>query len=870
MDYFRQLGVGDLYFSPVFQARARSPHGYDVTNPGQFNREVGDEAEFAELSAGLRARGMGLVLDIVPNHMAASEDNPWWRDILEHGPASVAAHFFDVEWYTDDCNGRIVLPVLGQDLRAALAAHELRLAYRENGLVLTYYARTFPLDPGTYGPLLRTVEGIDASLPAGADAIGRRAETTAGEKAERRRAGMELKERLAAWVAGNGNRARLEQALAAFPAAALKELMRRQAYMLEFWRTGAVRINYRRFFDITDLAGVRVEDSDVFAVMHSLILELVRTDQIDGVRVDHIDGLRDPYAYMHDLRKALGDTYVLVEKILAPKEELRENWPIEGTTGYDFVGVMAGFFCEPDGLNALIERYHQCTGMPSFAELVYQKKKHVIRVLFPGELRALAGELGRVAARLGVALPAETLAACLTEVSASLEVYRTYVAQDIDGYDRCVLKQAITAARHRAPEITDDVYGFMRRILLKEDIPEAAERVHADFLANWQQFTGPVMAKGLEDTAFYNHHALLALCEVGARPDGTVASSEQLHEILARRARRWPYTLNASSTHDTKRSEDVRARLQVITEMPGRWQKLVAGWIERHARYQQNLAGSAERFPRVNEQLLIYQTLLGVWPLHEREEAGLPDRLRAFLQKAAREAKDVSSWRAPNEAYEKTLSDFTEHLLADDEFRRELRALHEDISWFGALNSLSQLVIKLTAPGIPDVYQGNESWLYALVDPDNRRPVDFQALAAQLASLPDPITPARATELLRDWPDGRIKMHVTRAGLQLRRSKLQLMANGDYVPISARGRFARNVVAFARRRENEWVLTITGRFYSHVARAPLGAMWGDTALELPADAPRAWTNLLTGEVSDGSRLEGVFATLPFALLVATT
>ncbi|HUP88858.1 MAG TPA: malto-oligosyltrehalose synthase, partial [Longimicrobiales bacterium] len=553
-DYFEALGVGDLYFSPIFQARPKSPHGYDVTNPAQFNREVGDEAEFEALSRELRERGIGLVLDIVPNHMAASEENPWWRDILENGACSLASHFFDVEWDAPGCDCHVVLPILGRELNEAIAEGELKLAYKDGELVLMYFKRALPIDPATYARVLRKIEGIDASLPAESEAIRHRRAGTQEEKSGRRAAAIALKQRLYEWTSNETNRSILENVAANIDKDELSEIIESQAYQLEFWQTGTRRINYRRFFDITDLAGVRVEDPDVFATTHSLILELVRTNQIDGVRVDHVDGLRDPKGYLEDLRNAVGDTYVLVEKILAPKEELREEWPIEGTTGYDFTGLLAGFHCEPDGLSRIFEDYAQRTGHPRFADIVYEKKKFVIEALFRGELRALTSELARIANLSGVLIPEEELRRCIIEVTAALEIYRTYINGEADAYDRGIIKQAVNSARHREPGVRDDAYYFFRRVVLSEELAADVLSSRDEFVANWQQFTGPAMAKGLEDTSFYTYHALIALSEVGARPDAITASRRELHEIFSRRARRWPYTLNATSTHDTKRS----------------------------------------------------------------------------------------------------------------------------------------------------------------------------------------------------------------------------------------------------------------------------------------------------------------------------
>jgi (1->4)-alpha-D-glucan 1-alpha-D-glucosylmutase len=471
-----------------------------------------------------------------------------------------------------------------------------------------------------------------------------------------------------------------------------------------------------------------------------------------------------------------------------------------------------------------------------------------------------------VAALTGMADGHDALAACIAEVTAALHVYRTYIDDDVGAYDRCVIKHAVNAARHRAPHIPDPVYALLRNVLLNEELPAEAGAARARFIAGWQQFTGPVMAKGNEDTALYTYHSLIVLSEVGTLPGATTAAASEFHDIMKRRADRWPYTLSASSTHDTKYSEDVRARIQVLSELPDTWESALDRWSRLAAPYRQLIDG--HDCPDINEEILIYQALLGIWPLAASEVAAVPERLAKFLTKATREAKQHSSWGEPNEQYEGALIAFMRALVADTEFVTDVERLEETVAWFGALNSLSQLTVKLAAPGIPDFYQGNESWSFRLVDPDNRRAVDFAILEDRVVELPDAVMPADAAELLRAWQDGRIKLHVTQSGLRLRRNRPRLFTNGEYIPIAARGRFAGHVIAFARRLGEEWVLVVAGRYYSKLGPRPIANAWADTALELPPGAPRAWHNVLTGEVTNGAALEAVFATLPFAILIA--
>jgi (1->4)-alpha-D-glucan 1-alpha-D-glucosylmutase len=863
ISYFSALGVSHLYLSPIFQARPHSPHGYDITNPGQINREIGDEAEFMELSAALRAVDIGIILDIVPNHMAADADNPWWRDVLEHGPASLAARFFDIAWDPPAPAGRVVLPVLGQDLSDVIAANEIRVVERNGELSFQYFKRSFPLDPATYDLVLAPVPGAQ-SLADEASAIGPRRAMDPDAKQQRRDDGLALKRRLREWLASDRhNLVMLTLRLQQLSPAELLALHEQQAYSLEFWRTGTKRLNYRRFFDVNDLAAVRVEDGDVFVTTHALTLELIRAGQIDGVRVDHVDGLRDPARYLQNLRAAIDDSYVVVEKILAPTEDLPDYWPIEGTTGYDFLGIVTGLFCNAEGLARLHEHYVRRASLPAYSDIVYENKKLVIHELFAAELRSLTTTLARAIDAMTLQFDHELIAACITEVTACMHVYRTYIDEEVDSYDRAVIKHAVNSARHRVPHLPEVLFSSMRNLLVGEDIPPDVEDLRTTFIADWQQFTGPVTAKGLEDTAFYAYNRLIAQCEVGAQPDAQLASATEFHAAVDRRARRWPYAMNASSTHDTKRSEDVRARIAVLSEMPDDWDAAFGRWSEAAEQYRSEVDGM--RFPTVNDQFLIHQTLVGVWPLDGNIEALLP-RLRTFLQKAAREAKTWTSWTDPNEAYENALYRYADQLLLDQSFVDDFARFHEPVAWFGALNSLSQLTLKLCAPGLPDFYRGNESWRFELVDPDNRRPVDFSPLRDVLASLPQQTGATEAETLLREWKDGRIKLYVTRAGLQLRRNQPQLFQNGDYVPIEVRGRLSDQVIAFARRQGDAWAVIVVGRFFSKLLPRPFGEVWRGTQLILPANAPVSWRNAFTNEVTDGSALETVFATLPFAVL----
>jgi (1->4)-alpha-D-glucan 1-alpha-D-glucosylmutase len=880
IEYFRDLGVSTLYFSPVFKARPRSPHGYDVTDPSKFSRDAGDEAEFARLSADVSAAGMNILLDIVPNHMAAAEDNPLWHELLEHGSAAPAAAFFDVEWNAPGCANRLILPVLGQELSECVRKGEIKLELRDEALRVVYFARSLPLDPRTWAQIFEHIQArgsgsvtkVAAQLTDAARAVVPREQCGTEQRAHRKQAAQTLKNMLREQLQQTPDlRNAIDEALKHFNQPdQLQQVLDAQPYQLEFWRSGTRRINYRRFFDISDLAGVRVEDRDVFEVTHTLTLELILAGRIEGVRIDHIDGLRDPLAYLRRLRDAVGETYVVVEKILAPGEDLRADWPIQGTTGYDYVGISGGLFTHPDGLTQLTEDYAQRTRLPAFADIVYEKKKLVIDALFAGEAGSLADEVERLAIKFESACDRDLIYGALVEVSASLSIYRTYIREDVAPEDRSAIKQALTHARHRAPHIPDTVYALLRRVLLLDECPLEHKRACLDFISNWQQFTGPVMAKGLEDTAFYTYHRLISLSEVGSHPDAVTTSVAQFHDTIKHRADRWPLTMNASSTHDTKRGEDVRARIGVLSEMVPEWRAALDRWTTMNASHKRAVNGV--RVPEINEEILIYQTLLGMWPVADADREQLSARLQKFLVKAAREAKNHSSWLDPNEPYEQALFAFVDAIIKDRRFLDDFLPMQREIAFYGALTSLSQLVLKLGAPGIPDIYQGSELWNLSLVDPDNRRPVDFDTRRAALSEMmANPAsTSGFAKGLLHNWSDARIKLYITWIGLQLRRQNPMLFISGDYVPIYARGPQADHVVAFARRYEERWVLFAAARFFRYLTQPdqlPGGAMWNETLLDLPADAPRTWQNILTNESAEGGSMESYFATLPFGIYV---
>ena len=925
LPYYDALGIGCLYLSPITTARPGSTHGYDVADPTRLDPRLGTLADFRALATTARAHGIGLLIDIVPNHMAASICNPWWADVLRHGQASRHATWFDIDWDPPwpEASDRILLPMLGERYGEALRGGHLTVAYQPpHGFVLCYHEHRIPLDPATcvdwltagtaalaadHGagdPLVQALRAAEAGLRA----LPPRTAEARAERADAARSVQDGLDRLAATPAG---RAYLDAAAArldptcldpdrgdptALALTQLDALLAAQPWRLAYWKIAGSEANYRRFFDVNELVGVCVERSEVREATHALTLELADAHLIDGVRVDHIDGLADPAAYLHWLRERLGpDAWVIVEKILERNETL-PPWPVDGTTGYDFLAAATGVFVDPAGLPPLEATYAAFTGRDRpYEALALDKQRDIIDLAFRADIRRLAARLACLARRdIDARDVAESeLSRVLLELTAALPVYRTYINPDSPP-DRAaaaltpaapdataVLDAAFATARARDPRTDDAAYAFVRRVI-DLDIPPPLRAEASDFIRRWQQLTPPVRAKGIEDTSLYIYNRLLALNDVGAEPSLEDITLADFHHFAARRRAQWPDAMNATSTHDTKRSEDVRARLDLLSEHPKTWARCLARWSAINAPLRTTLDGKPA--PDPNEEILLYQTLLGAWPLDEADLPTFRDRLRGYLIKAAREAREFTSWNAPDPAWEDTLCHFAETLLDPTHaFREDFHPLQLTIARQGAQVALAQQLLKLTAPGIPDIYQGTELWDFSLVDPDNRRPVDHNRRVELLARLDaqDPHTAAR--EALAEWHDGRIKLLITRAVLHHRRAHPQLYARGDYVPLYLDGPHRRHVCAYARCHHGHWVIIAVPRLTTHFtsaddasASAPVTHPWTDAALALPTDAPPNWRNVFTGERATAEshpthrRLPAtdLFRTLPVALFEA--
>ncbi|QYJ16553.1 hypothetical protein Rxycam_02386 [Rubrobacter xylanophilus DSM 9941] len=874
--YLAELGVSHLYLSPCTRARAGSGHGYDVVDHRTIDPALGGEEGYVALLRVVRGHGMGLLLDWVPNHMGLSPENRWWMSVLEHGPASPYASFFDVDWDPPGrphlC-GRVLLPVLGDHYRAVLERGELKLGLEAGAgaLCVRYHEHRFPLDPATYPAVLAASgEPELVRLAAGFAALPDR---SPGRGAERARRASGLRERLARLLRESPGALQALEGPIRDPAE-LHRLLEEQAFRLAFWRVADDEVNYRRFFAINDLVGLRAEDGRVFEATHRLALDLLRRGAADGLRIDHPDGLRDPAGYLRRLREAAGGPfYLVVEKILVGDEELPEEWPVEGTTGYEFVNRVGGLFVDREGEEVLDRAYRRFTGEErSFEEVAREGKRLVMDGELAGGLDTLARRMLELSRRR-YDLTLNALRRALAGVIEHLEVYRTYATPaGVPEPDRERLAEAIERASAGSRD-DPTLFAFLRRVLLLEAEDPEERRVAAELLMDLQQYTGAVMAKGVEDTALYRYNRLAGLNEVGGEPDRFGVLPEELHRWALRRRERHPHGMLAASTHDTKRAEDVRARLVALSSLAEEWGERVERWYRTNAPHRVALE-DGRGVPSREDEYLLYQTLLGTWPLGE--EPGFPGRIKDYMRKAVREAKVNSSWMAPDGAYEAALEGFVEAILAPDGgFLEDFLPFQRRVARLGALVSLSQTLIRLTFPGVPDVYRGAELWDLSLVDPDNRRPVDYDLRRRFLAEL-ERTGPSGAPSLLDDgvWQSGLPKLHLLRRALRLRAESPGLFARGEYVPLESGGPRAGRIFAFARRLGEELAVTVVPRPAADAVATsgPLGFLpgaWERTWVSVP---PRenGYHNLLSGgPCGRGPRLaaEELFGRFPVALLV---
>ncbi len=937
--YLNELGFSDVYASPFLMARPGSLHGYDVTDNSRFNPEIGDKESFLELASELQRHGMGLLVDVVPNHMCITHpSNAWWWDVLENGPSSPFARYFDIDWHPpkEELTNKVLLPVLGDQFGRVLENQEIQARYSEGQFDVSLYDRPLPLAPRTWTTILEPAlaklrDTLDPahqhvaeleSIVTALNHLPGHTETDEAKIRERQREREIVKRRLSGLLDASPEAAEaIQSALVEINGRRgdshsfdrLERLLESQAYRLSYWRVAMDEINYRRFFDINDLAAIRPEDPEVFSAVHALIFDLVRSGHVSGLRVDHPDGLFDPEKYFRFVQDACnaqtaaasngnagqngaGKTfYVVAEKILMRNESLRTSWAIEGTTGYDFLNLLNGVFVDRTREKAFHLLYRRFAGWSEeFPDLVCDTKRLILQVAMSSELNVLARKLDHISEqhRWSRDFTLESLRDALREVLATFPVYRTYARGDdkeLDVEDRRQILIAIREAKRRNPAINSSVFDFIQSLLLLEhpeglDAQQRAER--QTFVMRFQQLTSPVMAKGLEDTSFYRYYPLASLNEVGGSPDRFGVSTSSFHRRNAIREKLWPYSMNATSTHDTKRSEDVRARVNVLSEIPKDWYLAVRRWSKMNRSWKIQIDGIAA--PDANEEYLLYQTLVGTWPLldmHAEQHSGFIKRIQAYMQKALHEAKMHSSWINPRAEYDQAMDDFVEHVLdrsRENTFLEDFRQFQAPIAKAGMWNALSQLLLKIASPGVPDFFQGNELWSFHLVDPDNRQPVDFELrkqIASKLRSEADSDPAALLSRLANNPCDGAIKLYITSRALRFRKDQQDLFAEGSYVPLGSDGSRGRHVIAFARVSGGKTALAVAGRFFLRLCNShgvPWGEQaWGSTSVVLPRKIQAAsFRDVLSGRIIDVEQrgdqsvlpLANVFSHCPAALL----
>jgi (1->4)-alpha-D-glucan 1-alpha-D-glucosylmutase len=881
--YLAALGISHVYASPIMEARPGSTHGYDIVDHNRLNPEIGSEADFQALVDALHAHEMGLILDFVPNHMGVGSDNVWWLDVLEWGQGSPFAIFFDINWdaVRPDLKGRVLLPVLGDHYGPILEKGEIALRFdrKEGSFSAWYYNHRFPISPRSYELILKAGGEPLAAFAREFSAIEEYRAGTARERAAELKQWLAERAREPAFANG------IETALKQFtgepddPASfeQLHKLLEMQAYRIAYWRVAAEEINYRRFFNINELAGLRMELPELFEKTHRLVFDLIERGDVQGLRIDHIDGLFDPRSYCETLQQhSAAPLYVLVEKILA-RYEILPPWPIAGSTGYDFINQVLSIFVDPAGETPMTRLYRRFIRRDeSFDDVLYACKNRITQVNLASEMNVLAREFHGLSMRSWRTrdFTLNGMLSALEEVIAAFPVYRTYVtAEGASADDLRYIEWALAQARKRWRVEDLSIFDFLHEVLTSR-LADPQLRTASDealrAAMRFQQVSGPVMAKAAEDTAFYRYFRLLTLNEVGGDPRRFGMSVAAFHHLMQDRARSWPRAMVTTATHDTKRGEDARTRLALLSEMPREWGRRVAQWLRLNRSRRAEI--DDEIVPDRNVEYLFYQTLLGVWPPgldpgDVEGVKGLAERVEAYMIKAVREGKQQSSWSNPNSAYEAALQRFVQTVLdasRTNPFIAEFHGFVESLARSGAISSLSQLVLKLTVPGVPDIYQGGELWDFSLVDPDNRRPVDWNARRALL----DEIAGPSVADLGENWQDGREKLFITRQLLDLRRRHPALFAEGDYLPVEVEGKASGHLCAFARSRGDDIIIVAVPRLVHQLYRDGQTADWGETEIVFPTRG--GWQDVFTGRVVDGQDrvpASELMAQFPAAVLI---
>lgn len=939
--YLAQLGISTLYLAPIFRANPGSTHGYDVVDHELLDPALGTEEDFAALAAAASEHGMSILVDLIPNHMGIHErHNRWWREVLQNGACTPYANFFDIDWFPPKLSqeGKVLLPILGEQFGSVLESQNLELIQHEREFAIRYADRIFPTDPRSWKTILEGIrDALDpaaesAELAASIELILERVRamptTLLGDEfsiRQRTKLSEDIKQRWAELCDKRSIAFAVEETLKNINGTAgnsssfdrLEALLEAQPYRLCYWRVATDEINYRRFFDVDSLAAIRVEEPAVFDAVHRKVLSYIERGWISGLRCDHLDGLADPQAYLDKLsicanealakardagHAAPGRPYLLVEKILGAGEALPREWPIDGTTGYEFLNTLTALQLDPQGIRPLRRIYDEfLDDSPRYPQILHDSKRTILGASLSSELIVLAHQLSRLAERQRSSrdFTRPALQRALREIVACFPVYRTYFRPGLSEtreQDRRHLQMAVREAKRRLTTTDPSYFDFIESLLLEQDtatISEELRVLRSQFIIKFQQVTGPVTAKGLEDTAFYRFYPLASLNEVGGHPNHGALTVAEFHRELEDRAANWPRAMLTTSTHDTKRGEDMRARLNVLSEVPQQWGDAVRQWRDLNAPVRQPIEG--EETPTPNEEYLIYQTLVGTWPLEPQsrhEWQTYRQRIVTYFEKALREAKTHTSWLHPNQRHEASVFHFIETIIGDGNtsFAKALNEFVPQLASEGFLNGLAQCTLKMCAPGVPDFFQGSELWDFRLVDPDNRRPVDFEQrtkLLAQLQAAAKADLPQLARELLTNWPDERIKLHTIARTLNFRREHPNLF-QGDYIPLVCQGTRELQQTAFARTDHREWLVCVTPRrcwpawqepaFDPVEGKWPLAEWWRGTELVMPTAAPRRWRHLLSGtevETQTGDSgptlaLRTLLSSFPVAILHGTS
>jgi (1->4)-alpha-D-glucan 1-alpha-D-glucosylmutase len=830
-NYLRELGITDCYLSPIFKAAPQSTHGYDICDFNQINPNIGGVESFEQFAMHVRGLGMSVLLDFVPNHMSTDMSNAWWFDVLEKGPASKHALWFDIDWQRFE-GGKVLLPILEDDCDKVLQAGKLRLVFENQKPFFAYYDRRLPLSPESAATMSKRANG------SGIEPLVDTFNGTPGD---------------------------------AKSFEPLRSLLQQQHYLLANWRTGLQEINYRRFFDINELISLRVELPVVFDAADALVLSLVKHGKAAGLRIDHPDGLWDPKKYCCRLREKAPDAYIVVEKILTDDESLPQDWPVQGTTGYDFLNCVNGLFVNQSNKDAFDRVYREFTGcQDNIRTIVYGAKKRTVLSSFPAGLKFLTNQLKRIAEHAGFQqFMFDKLRDALVEVVAAFPVYRTYVTEEtneLNAAEKKYVDEAIADASARASPSDRGPLRFIHELLLlhmPEKLGSSEKDLCREFVMRFQQLTGPIMAKGLEDTTFYNFNRLISLNEVGGNPDSFGNSVDEFHRHNQEKSAQWPHSLLATATHDTKRGEDVRARINVLSELPDEWQGALSRWCELNAAKKTVVNGQPAPVP--NDECFFYQTLLGAWPAEEpvpRQLQSLRERLVVCMLKSIKETKTHTSWLNPNPEYEQATKNFVEQVLPESSsnaFLNDFKPFQRKIAFFGRLNSLAQTLLKMTAPGVPDFYQGTELWDLNLVDPDNRRPVDFNVRQGLLAQLKAQLVQAPESkfhsDLLADDQIGRSKLYLIWRVLEFRNRHRAVFDRGTYVPLAVEGAKKEHICAFSRVLENEMVIVVVPRLLAGLLKEQQLSSDG----ERPSSGAAKFARACDSKCSDAGPHSGIAA-----------